>query len=328
MFVLYKANFYNKVFFFYRCIASTPSHLDVKIRVARGLAGEGWTITKYLLVMITLVTISFFLFIPIVQEICIYGSVVLLCDLFMQLLFLPSVLSIDMQSIDGIQDASKKLGRHLYSSPINDSLDKDMDNVPPNHFIATQSLPNMSRSNLVHQRKSKQIRSSHGKDRLAPLSNSKNKSGVISKQLRITYFVTSKRLLQRMIICIFVSWIAWIIYTTCGLFDEDFDLHIEQHKGTLESLIHDIRNRSISNIHNLNLKDLPENVSINRASSKKVGETILEKELNVNGEASNNSTTDDPFVLDLLHKNDYLSSEHLFENHWQQLFGYYNMSLR
>ena len=38
-----------------------------QIRMAQGLAREGWTITKYFLTMTTIVTLSYFLFIPLVQ---------------------------------------------------------------------------------------------------------------------------------------------------------------------------------------------------------------------------------------------------------------------
>ncbi|KAG8239294.1 hypothetical protein J437_LFUL019075 [Ladona fulva] len=50
-----------------RAAISTPPHLDTKIRIARALSREGWSITKNLLAEVTILTIGFFTFVPAIQ---------------------------------------------------------------------------------------------------------------------------------------------------------------------------------------------------------------------------------------------------------------------
>lgn len=74
-----------------KSVVSTPSHLDVKIRVAQGLSREGWSITKNLLTEVTILTVGFFTFVPAIQEFCIFAVVGLLSDFFLQMFFYSTV---------------------------------------------------------------------------------------------------------------------------------------------------------------------------------------------------------------------------------------------
>lgn len=74
-----------------KSVVSTPAHLDVKIRVAQGLSKEGWSITKNLLVEITILTFGLFTFIPAIQEFSIFAIVGLMSDFFLQMLFFSTV---------------------------------------------------------------------------------------------------------------------------------------------------------------------------------------------------------------------------------------------
>lgn len=80
-----------------KSILSTPSHLDVKIRVARGLSKEGWSITKNLLIEVTILTFGLFTFIPAIQEFSIFAIVGLISDFFLQMLFFTSFLALDIR---------------------------------------------------------------------------------------------------------------------------------------------------------------------------------------------------------------------------------------
>lgn len=80
-----------------KSVASTPSHLDVKIRVAQGLSKEGWSITKNLLIELTILTVGLFTFVPAIQEFCIFAIAGLISDFFLQMLFFSTILGIDMR---------------------------------------------------------------------------------------------------------------------------------------------------------------------------------------------------------------------------------------
>lgn len=97
-------------------ITSTPSHLDVKIRVAQGLSREGWSITKYLLIEVTILTIGFGTFVTAIQEHCILGIVGLVCDFFLQLCFFTTILSIDIHRSESNFD--NKNSYYYHSSPV------------------------------------------------------------------------------------------------------------------------------------------------------------------------------------------------------------------
>jgi WD40 repeat protein len=80
-----------------KSVVSSPLHLDVKIRIAQGLSREGWSITKNLLLEITILTFGIFTFVAVIQEFCIFAVVGLVTDYFMQMVFFSTVLGIDIK---------------------------------------------------------------------------------------------------------------------------------------------------------------------------------------------------------------------------------------
>ena len=335
-----------------RCIASIPQHLDVKIRVARGLASEGWVTTKYFLIMITIVTISFFFFIPIVQEICIYGSLVLLCDLYMQLVFLTAVVSIDLQRA---QESKQSIKREVLS------LSSFSSRKAPNRILNSEvnsstrtGIPNLHRRNAHYK-------FMDGQDILAPRSSppTTKPSCLAFKRLRLTYFITSRRMLHRIIVCVFVGWFAWTFYTTTGLHDH---LEVSNYDGPgLASLIHSIKAKSSEqSISNKLKQENPDNhVKLNSefyplnvkksepdySDSSPIGKELDLKvdkgqykgkyhqslpnnhQLNSSQRLSDDEAFYDGWYQSLKHSYPDLS-DFLPDTHWPTLFGYYNISLK
>lgn len=80
-----------------KCVLSTDETLDVKIRVARGLSKEGWSIAKTLLTEITILTVGLATFVPFIQEFCIFAIVALICDFFLQMLLFSTILAMDIR---------------------------------------------------------------------------------------------------------------------------------------------------------------------------------------------------------------------------------------
>ncbi|XP_044267685.1 sterol regulatory element-binding protein cleavage-activating protein [Tribolium madens] len=85
-----------------KSIVSSPLHLDVKIRIAQGLSKEGWSITKNLLLEITILTFGIFTFVAVIQEFCIFAVVGLVTDYFMQMIFFSTILGIDIRRKENI----------------------------------------------------------------------------------------------------------------------------------------------------------------------------------------------------------------------------------
>ena len=334
-----------------RCVASIPQHLDVKIRIARGLAREGRTIAKYYFIMLTFVTIALFLFIPIVQEICIYGCFVLISDLAMQLVFLMPVLSIDLQRVHdsrknikqdvlmttSVGNAGRCGARHGYIKTLNSNLG------------TRTGIPNLHRRNAPTK--------STGEDRVAPPSSEPTKAvSEMPKRLRLTYFVTSKRMFQRMILCVFIGWVAWIFYTSSGLYD-----HLEHSSNYgpgLASVILKLKTKSNENLSaaksTSKFKNKVDSTVIESGSSQiqfdnSHFESLLEDNdrinkkpsLKVDGAEKTNtyggralsfpselhSSTYNKSYPSLRHLDADLSN-YLPDTHWPTLFSYYNRTLR
>ncbi|CAG9864006.1 unnamed protein product [Phyllotreta striolata] len=98
-----------------KSIVATPLHLDVKIRNAQGLSNEGWSITKNLLLEITVLTFGLFTFNPEIQEFCIFSIVALITDYFLQMFFYLTILGLDMNRMSHtIDKMSQKFRNNLY----------------------------------------------------------------------------------------------------------------------------------------------------------------------------------------------------------------------
>lgn len=304
-----------------RAVLQTPSHLDTKIRVAQGLAREGWTITKYFLTMITIVTISFFLFIPLVQEFCIYGSVVLLCDLSTQLIFLTAVLSIDLHRYQDSEDQRKPplVGSAM---PSHNLLFRYQ---PPGPTSGLRILPGSSGScgtsvpNL-HRRAAPGGSSvdCNGQDRVARPQPKPRGPETMPRRLRVAYFLAKKRMFQRMFMCVFVGWIAFMVYSS-GLI-EHFSEPAEdlRRPRDLPSVIFSLTNRS----SHLYQQVVPPDPSQTQPPS-----SLASQPLSLPPSTANDTAPGQDNGLKLLKHRTRSLLRRLPHSHWPTLFSYYNMSI-
>ncbi|CAG0921928.1 unnamed protein product [Notodromas monacha] len=83
-------------------VSQSKSHLDVKIQIAKGLNKEGWSITKNLLMEVSIVTIGFFLFVPWIQPFCLLVLAGTLSDFFLQMTFFAPILSVDLKRMEAL----------------------------------------------------------------------------------------------------------------------------------------------------------------------------------------------------------------------------------
>lgn len=304
-----------------RAVLQTPSHLDTKIRVAQGLAREGWTITKYFLTMITIVTISFFLFIPLVQEFCIYGSVVLLCDLSTQLIFLTAVLSIDLHRYQDSEDQRKPplVGSAM---PSHNLLFRYQ---PPGPTSGLRILPGNPRSSgtsvpNLHRRAAPGGSSvdCNGQDRVARPQPKPRGPETMPRRLRVAYFLAKKRMFQRMFMCVFVGWIAFMVYSS-GLI-EHFSEPAEdlRRPRDLPSVIFSLTNRS----SHLYQQVVPPDHSHTQPPSSQASQPPSPPPSTVNDTAPGQDNG-----LKLLKHRTRSLLRRLPHSHWPTLFSYYNMSI-
>lgn len=83
-----------------KAVMSTPEELEVKYRIAVGLSKEGWAITRNLITLVLMTSMGIVFFNYVLKEFCIIALVGLLCDTFLQLVFFPTVLSIDLRRLE------------------------------------------------------------------------------------------------------------------------------------------------------------------------------------------------------------------------------------
>ena len=96
-----------------RCISQI-----VQVRVAQGLAREGWNITKNLFSEITVLTCGFFLGVlqAEVQDFCLLAVMGLLADFYLQTFFFVTILSIDIgrsELVDVLHHDHRRSSQHL-----------------------------------------------------------------------------------------------------------------------------------------------------------------------------------------------------------------------
>ena len=73
---------------------------QVKYRIAVGLSKEGWAITRNLLTLAGMIIIGIATLNYAMKEFCIIALVGLMCDFFLQLVFFPTVLAIDLSRLE------------------------------------------------------------------------------------------------------------------------------------------------------------------------------------------------------------------------------------
>ncbi|KAL0277128.1 UNVERIFIED_CONTAM: hypothetical protein PYX00_004516 [Menopon gallinae] len=196
-------------------ITSTPAHLDVKIRVAQGLSREGWSITKNLLIQVTILTIGFGTFVTAIQELCILGIVGLVCDFFLQLCFFTTILSIDIHRSEANFDS--KSSYYYHSTPVQKVLagGSRLKNGKPYFRYQGNENKNMPRSKSHHNLTSgfptaaSQPPASYPANVLAYSTPILNK---IPKRLRLVHIWASTRFFQRIFMVAMVGWMCFILY--------------------------------------------------------------------------------------------------------------------
>lgn len=175
-----------------KSVVSTPAHLDIKIRVAIGLSKEGWSITKNLLIEITIMTIGLFTFVPAIQEFCIFAIVGLITDFFLQMLLFSTILGIDTRRTENLAEKTNSSFRNTLYQPYYDQ-----------GFSAKSGL-NRSKShprlNTLHT------------DIVAKAQSAQERK--IPKRLRLVNIWARTRFFQRAFSVLMVVWISMILYNS------------------------------------------------------------------------------------------------------------------
>ncbi|CAK1588368.1 unnamed protein product [Parnassius mnemosyne] len=197
-----------------KSVTSTDSRLDVKIRLAQGLSKEGWSITKNLLTEITILTVSFFTFVPFIQEFSIFMIVSLISDYFIQMVFFATILGIDVQRMEYFPESNSRLHLKEYFSAnnaLNWRFNKgyiEENNISPQRITKSKSHP---RLNGLAQNNPTDIVAK----RNASPGNMDNR---VPKRIRLVNMWARTRFFQRAFMVWMLVWISMIVYNS-GIVD-------------------------------------------------------------------------------------------------------------
>lgn len=212
-----------------KSVTSTDSRLDVKIRLAQGLSKEGWSITKNLLTEITIFTVSFFTFVPFIQEFSIFMIISLVSDYFMQMVFFATILGIDVRRMELFQEKNSKLHLKEYfngNNALNWRYNKshiEETNISPTKMTKSKSHPRLnglaqlSPTDVVAKRNG----SPGGHDNRVP------------KRIRLVNLWARTRFFQRAFMVWMLVWISMIVYNS-GIVDY-FITNLEKVDGSTET---------------------------------------------------------------------------------------------
>lgn len=247
-----------------KSVVSTPTHLDVKIRVAQGLSREGWSITKNLLIEVTILTVGLLTFVPAIQEFCIFAVVGLLSDFFLQMFFFSTVLAIDIRRMELSSEsqhhripygplhvaAYSRIPLRQFYSPVGAGL-AGLDKARARGITRSKSHPGLSELSS----------SSYPTDVVAP-PNSPPAVAKVPKRLRLVHFWASTRIFQRAFMVSMIVWITVIMYSS-GMLEHVLQLSSEDGISEREELVgsvpaerHDVHTRAYPSLNGVDLKTL------------------------------------------------------------------------
>lgn len=218
-----------------KCVLSTDQTLDVKIRVARGLSKEGWSIAKTLLTEITILTVGLATFVPFIQEFCLFAIVALISDFLLQMLLFSTILAMDIRPYNhhAVAIGRRRLGGRRERAEDEDADDQEQESdeggAESSRFLRySSSASGMSRSQshpkLSSMDGAKDVIATRGDGQggSGPLGTRK-KGKRIPKRVRLVNWWARTRFFQRCFMVWMIVWISSIVYNS-GVIENYFDI--------------------------------------------------------------------------------------------------------
>lgn len=285
-----------------KSVVSTPQHLDVKIRLAQGLSKEGWSITKNLLVEITILTIGLGTFVPVIQEFCIFAITGLFSDFFLQMLFFSTVLGIDIHRMEICADKSHPNFRNsLYQT----------------HGLYEKVTAAGYTTGMHRSKSHPRLSNAHHTNVVVSQTQAQEKK--IPKRLRLVNMWARTRFFQRAFMVLMSLWISIIVYNS-GIVEHIIDMNWAKNNPKLPN---EMPNKSTEPAKNLNNYK----ISINQTSMlydvNLVDVNYVTQKIPLFSNFELNRTNE----LAKLKHSEYSPWLRLSSQHWPAIFEKYNLSL-
>ncbi|GAB0092076.1 Sterol regulatory element-binding protein cleavage-activating protein [Sergentomyia squamirostris] len=294
-----------------KCITSTDEKLDVKIRVAKGLANEGWSISKTLLTEITILTVGLATFVPVIQEFCIFAIVGLISDYFLQMMLFSTVLALNIRPYEH--------SVHLKQTK------KDANSVPGTpqtrlRYTSSAHATTMSRSQSHPKLSGLMLDSAnhHIPTDVIPTPSVTDKK--IPKRVKFVNFWARTRFFQRAFMIWMIVWIFSIIYNS-NILESVFVIDTSTGINSLpnEPEIQEVGASAGSG----GVKKVDQDeVMFNMASTKA---PVFEAHVVETGEEANFANASEQ--ISKLRHPDYDTNHYLSNFHWSAILRQYNISM-
>lgn len=302
-----------------KSVVSTPQHLDVKIRVAQGLSKEGWSITKNILVEITILTIGLATFVPVIQEFCIFAITGLISDFFLQMFFFSTILAIDIHRMEISAEMSHSSFRNtLYQTPhkVAPGTVGTVGVPRPGGLNRSKSHPRLTTTSSNTSAASQHTNVVAGQ---APGTQERR----IPKRVRLVNIWARTRFFQRAFMIWMVVWISMIVYNSGVV--EHF-LEVDTAKSTTTTKVSSDSAPTVDSNFSGRWSQVrnhtqPSSVHVNSLLSS---DSLLDVNYVTEKVPVSANTTDE---LARLRHADFVSRLRLSSQHWPAIFERYNMSL-
>ncbi|CAI2339559.1 unnamed protein product [Caenorhabditis sp. 36 PRJEB53466] len=199
-----------------RSVVYTPPSLDVSSRIAHGLSQEGYKLTKYYILELIALLIGFLTRISDIQEFCQFSVICVTVDFYMQLFFYAPCLTFDLERL-GLEEKRKFAEILLYEeiprlknyAPVSCPMRK----VWPKLFEMKKMQKRKLSDSGIEVLKEEQRRLLAGGN-----VDSKDDGDVQeprpeeSVRMKIMYFITRTRIVQRTILIVFAVWTVSLVF--------------------------------------------------------------------------------------------------------------------
>ncbi|CAI5442287.1 unnamed protein product [Caenorhabditis angaria] len=202
-----------------RSVVYTPPSLDVSSRIAHGLSQEGYKLTKYFVLESFFIFCGYLTGVSDIQEFCQFSVICIIVDFYMQLFFYAPCLTFDLQRL-GLEE-KRRFAEILFHAEIPrlknyGAVNCPMRKVWPKLFelkkIQKRRLSDSGVDDLFNNPED----ANNKKQMQRRLSNTKTEieqaEADSSIRMKLLYFITRTRIIQRTIMIGFAIWVVWLAF--------------------------------------------------------------------------------------------------------------------
>ncbi|KAI6224453.1 Sterol regulatory element-binding protein cleavage-activating protein [Aphelenchoides fujianensis] len=200
-----------------RSVVYTSPTLDVPSRLSQGLSFEGFSIVKFFLLESAFLAVGWATQVPEIQEFALFAIIGLIVDLYMQLFFFCPCLAFDLYRMDA--DDKQRFSLMLFNTDIRKLRSYSNPRCPARYFFPSffaqknRLVRTNSESNIQNDGSTTITYKGHRRASSIDRNGFKHvRESEMSNRLRLLYYWTKTRIVQRLIMLSFCLWVLWLAF--------------------------------------------------------------------------------------------------------------------